>query len=213
MKVKYSVETAVEIEVADRVWLHWNLTKQPEAERQLFWAEANMWFGPLGRAARWPRNRLRCGSAADSEAEVPGTFWAARLVSFQCFLFKDRTGSMCLCPQIQSQPSVGWLQAVKAVTALPVKWKVCIMHMVSVTSVLFIKSILVLYRNVLGRPGTTYTLNCDPEVWHIFQKVWCHLQLHRALKYFTVGARYNSHVYENNSCHHLEALVLYWDAN
>lgn len=63
---------------------------------------------------------------------------------------------------IQSRSNVGWLQAVEAVTALPVKWKVCIMHMLSVTSVLFIKGILVLY--VLSRPGRTYALNYDPEV-------------------------------------------------
>lgn len=64
----------------------------------------------------------------------------------------------------QSQANVGWLQAVKAVTASPVKWKVCIMHMVSVTSVLFIKGILVLYCDVLSRPGGTFAFNCDPEV-------------------------------------------------
>lgn len=72
---------------------------------------------------------------------------------------------------IRSRSDVVWLQAVKAVTALPVKWKVCIMHMVSVTSVLFIKGILVLYHSVLSRPGRTYALNCDPEVQCTFQKV------------------------------------------
>lgn len=83
------------------------------------------------------------------------TFPLQRLHQLNVLMFLD---------VMQSQCSVVWLQAVKAVTAFPVKWKVCIMHMVSVTGVLFIKSILILYHYVLSRPGRTYALNCNPEV-------------------------------------------------
>lgn len=193
MDLQYSVETAVEVEVVDRVWLF--ALKSGQTTRS--WVAALL---SRGKHVVW--------SSGQSCTVTPGTGWGVGLLLTQRQRCQEHFGqhiwshfnascSETALPQcayvldvIQSQSNVRWLQAVKAVTALPVKWKVCIMHMVSVTSVLFIKGILVLYSSVLSRPGRTYTLNCDPEVYYIFQKVWCNLQLHGVLKYFTIGSQY-----------------------
>lgn len=159
MKLQYSVETAVEVEVADRVWLC--ALKSGQTTRS--WAAALLSRGKRvvwssGQAAWWPQEQAEvwvcCWLRGRGARNILGStfgfisaFPVQRPHCLSVLMFSD---------VIQSQPNVGWLQAVKAVTALPVKWKVCIMHMVSVTSVLFIKGILVLYRYVLSRPGTLW---------------------------------------------------------
>lgn len=201
MDLQYSVETAVEVEVADRVCLLFALKPVQTTRswvapllsrgKHVVWSSGQSCKVTPG-AARWPQEQagvwVCCSLRGRGVRSILGSTFG--FVSTFPVQRPRRLNALVLSDVIQSQSNVGWVQAVKAVATLPVNWKVCIMHMVSVTSVLFIKDILVLCCYVLSRPGRTYTLNWDPEVQYIFQKVWCHFQMHRVLKYFTAGAQY-----------------------
>lgn len=144
----------------------WNLAWQPkqtlllvqEAWWHLFWAEVMVGkhFASLGRAGAtgwiW--------------------IWSNQQHSVQCFGFhwnispSKTAPTQCTyvlrCDAVTVQCSMA--SGSESCNCFSCEVEVCIMHMVSVTGVLFIKSILILYHYVLSRPGRTYALNCNPEV-------------------------------------------------